>query len=773
MFIEYFKSAFRNLSKHKGQTFISVAGLAAGFISCIMIFIWVNGEVSYEKFHKNADNIYRIGTERGRLFPTAVGPFLKETYPEITNSSRVHYRRWQLSYDNESRNGYIHCVDPSYLDMFSYEFVQGNPEKALASVESIILTESLAKNIFGDEDPMGKFVQIEKNKDLTVSAIVKDVPFNSHLQFDGLVNVNFLNVIFSWFPPMDSWSNGDMYTYIQVNPETDVSALLAKVQKFADERSFNRQLSFQPITDSHLYGDRDGSSMITYVYISIAAAILILLSACINYINISTARASDRAKEVGIRKVVGASKANLVLQFMGETILVSLFSAVIAFGVVKLLSPQFGELIGREIVFDPIGNPTILFGILGIILTTGILAGIYPSLILSSFRPIKVLRSRLSDKSQKSMFRRVLLIGQFAVSVFLLVGVAVIYGQLDYMKNKNLGYDHSTILYLYLQSDFFQHVSPIMSDFDNDPNIASYTFSNTTLARAETTTSGMDWEGKQEGEEIVFRVQAAGYGFADVFGIEMKEGRFFSRDFATDLEQGYIVNEAAVAAMGIESPIGKRFSYGDKEGQIIGVVKDYNYRSLHYEIQPLLLAMRPGWSDVLAIRVESGNIFQAADNINGIVKKHIPDFPQEVQFSDQIIERHYQTEKRIGKIFAIASGLAIFMSILGLIGLVSYAVRRRIKEIGVRKILGAKVIGIVQLILKEFVVAVGLACVIAWPLAYLTCSRWLESFAFTIDISWAYFVMPGIITLFIALITASFYALKAAHTNPVDTLKYE
>ncbi|MEE9441983.1 MAG: ABC transporter permease [candidate division Zixibacteria bacterium] len=773
MFIDYFKSAFRNLTKHKGQTFISIAGLAAGFICCIMIFIWVEGELSYEKIHKNADHIYRAKTEHGRLWVAAVAPYLKETYPEITNSTRVHHRWWQLTYDNKSLNGRIHCVDPSFLDIFSYEFVKGNPANALASGESIIITETLANSIFGDKDPIGKIIQIEKREPLTVSGVIKDVPFNSHIQFDGLVNVNFLNVIFSWFPQMDSWTDGDMYTYIQVNPDIDVSALRAKVQKFADERSFERQIIFQPITDIHLYGDRGGAPLITYVYISIAAAILILLSACINYINLSTARASDRAKEVGIRKVVGASKANLILQFMGETVLVALSSAIIAMGIVKLLSPQFGELIGREILFNPFGNPVIILGILGIILATGIIAGIYPSLILSSFRPIKVLRSTFNDKSQKSIFRRVLLIGQFAVSIFLLVAVAVIYSQLDYIKNKDLGYDHSTILYVYLQSDFFRHVGPIMNDFDNNPDIADYTFTNTTLDSPETSTNNVKWEGQQEGEKIIFRVQAAGYGFADVFGIEMEEGRFFSRDFSTDLEQGYIVNEAAVTAMKMESPIGKRFSCQDREGRIIGVVKNYHFRSLHYEIQPLVLAMRPDWSDILAIRVESGNILRTADNIQGIIKKHIPDYPIEVRFSDQAIGRHYQTEKRIGKIFAIASGLAIFMSILGLIGLVSYAVRRRIKEIGVRKILGANVIGIVQLILKEFVYAVGLACIISWPLAYIACKRWLESYAFTINVSWAYFVIPGIITMLIAILTAGFYAFKAANTNPVETLKYE
>ncbi|UCC43736.1 MAG: ABC transporter permease [Candidatus Zixiibacteriota bacterium] len=773
MLHNFLKSAIRSLLRRKGQSAISILGLTVGLACSIMISIWVSGELSYDSFHTSAPYIYQVYHDSSRQGPTALAPFLKESYPEIENTARVHPRWWQIGHQDESCNARVHCVDPSFLSMFSFDLLQGDAARVLESPESIVLSESLAARIFGDEDPIGQTISIEKRQNVMVTGVMKDVPFNSHLQFEALVNVRFLNVIFSWFPPMDSWEDGDMWNYVMVKPGTDVTALLAKVQQFADARGFEVQMRMEPIREIYLAGSGDGNPPIVYIYVFIGAALLILLSAGVNYVNLATARASDRAREVGIRKVVGARRSHLIRQFMGETVVVATVSAILALSLAEFLREPFEALVNRNLSSGVFTDPVLVVGVLVVALITGVIAGIYPSLVLSSFQPTRVFRVSSGRGGRTSLIRRALVVGQFSISIFLITGAMVVYHQMDYLKSKDLGYNHEAILYLTLQSDIFAQLQPIMNDLDANPNVLRYTFTNTMLDRRESTTRNVAWEGQLEGEEICVGVQSAGYSFAEVFGIEMVEGRFFSPNFATDLESGYIVNEAAVAAMNMTSPVGKRFSLSGQDGRIVGVVKDYHHRSLHYEIQPLVLAIRPGWSDNLAIRVAPADIVGTARAIQAIVKKYVPDYPVEVRFFDERLEAHYRSERRTASMLTAASILAVFMSCLGLIGLVSYAVRQRAREIGIRKVLGSSVTAILRLITTEFIVGVGLACLIAWPLAYYAADRWLTSFAYAISPSWLTFAVAGGLTLLIALSTAGHYALRAAQANPSDALRCE
>jgi putative ABC transport system permease protein len=773
MFHSYFRSAIRSLLRRKSQTAISVLGLTIGLTCAIMISIWVRGELSYDRFHARAENLYQVTHERGELGPTALAPYLEETFPEVEQACRVHHRRWQIGHQDRSCNGLVHCVDPSFLSMFSFGMVQGDPARVLESPESIVLTESLAKRIFGDQDPIGQTVSIEKSQELTVTGVMADVPYNSHLQFEALVNVNFLNDIFSWFPPMDSWTDGDMWTYVLVTPGADLSALRNRIQQIPDMDWSGQQVRLDPITEIYLAGSGDGNPPIVYVYVFIGAAILILLSAGVNYVNLATARASDRAREVGIRKVVGAQRSHLMRQFMGETVVVAVVSAVLALGLAECIRGPFGALIGQSFPWSVVADPQFVVSTLVIALVMGVAAGIYPALVLSSFRPTRVFRISSGRSSRTSPVRRLLVVGQFSISIFLLVGAFVIYSQMHYLKSKDLGYDREAILYLELQSDIYTQLGPIMADLDANPKVLKYTFTNTLLDESETSTNEVSWEGQGEGDKVYVRVQSAGYSFPDVFGIEMAEGRFFSRDFPSDQESGYIVNETAVRAMNLTDPIGKRFSLMGQDGQIVGVVKDYNYRPLHYAIQPLVLAIRPGWSDNLAIRVAAGDVVGTAEAIQTIVKKYVPDYPLEVGFYDDLLASHYRSEQRTAHMMTAASVLAVFMSCLGLIGLVSYAVRQRSREIGIRKVLGSSVTAILSLITAEFFVGVGVACLVAWPLAYVATERWLSSFAYAISPSWLIFVAAGILTLLIALATSGYFAVRAARANPSDALRYE
>lgn len=775
MLRNYVKAALRSLIRRKGQTLISIAGLTAGLLACILILAWVRGEISYDRFHANGDRIYRLIHSRGTLWPCAIAPYMKATYAEVENTARLHHRFWQMTHEDKTFEGTVKCVDPSFLDMFSFELIQGDREKVISSPQSIAITRTMARRIFGDENVIGKTLLIEKRFPLTVTGILNDTPFNSHLQFDALVNLEVMRAQYSWYPQGESWTDGDLWVYVQVAPGTDTGALQTRLQQLVDERfpTAGIDVDLQPVTGIHLYGATEGTPAIIYVYIFIGAAVLILLSACINYINLSTARAGDRAREIGIRKVVGAGRSALVRQFMGETVLVALSAAVLALVLTELLRPQFSALVGREIPLDITGDPLVILGVLGMVFITGLLAGIYPSLMLSSLRPVKILRSSVTGVAKGSTLRRLLVVGQFAVSIFLLAGVAVVYGQLDYIRQKNLGYDHRSILHLELRGDIYSHLRPIINDLDSDPGVLAYTFTNTLLHRSETSTDEVSWEGRQEGEMMYTRVLSGGYGFADVFGIEMAQGRFFSPDFSTDIEEGYILNEAAVAAMGVADPVGKKFSCLGRDGTIIGIVKDFHFRSMHYEIQPLVLTMRPDWSDNLAIKVSADDVMATAGRVQAIIRKHVPDYPAEVQFFEDEIGALYNPENRIARIFAIASGLAIFLSCLGTLGLVSHTVRRRTREIGVRKVFGASVAGIVRLITREFVVAALIACTIAWPIAFYASTRWLQNFAFSISISWLMMIVPGLIILLVAVLTAGSHAIGAARVNPIRSLRNE
>jgi len=774
MLLNSIRPAFRSVHRRRGQTLISVAGLAAGLLGCLLIFIWVRGELSYDRFHENADRTRRVAVDQSNQTPCALAAFLEETYTEVERAVRVHPRWWNISREQSAHQARINCVDPSVFDVFSWEFVRGNPDEAIASPHSIVMTESLAGRVFGDTDPMGQTVMIEKTLPMTVTGIIRDVPFNSHFDFEALTNLATMRELFSWYPPDDSWTDGDVYTYVLLHDGASRLQFQGKIQAFADSRFPEADISvdLQPITDIHLRYAGSGATGITYVYIFVGAALLILLSACVNYINLATARANDRAREVGVRKVIGAGRTNLVAQFMAETVIVALIAAAIALGLAELLRPQFSGLVGREVSFDLLGDPIIVAGTLAIVVITGLVAGLYPSIVLASFRPVTALRWSGSEKARGSTLRRLLVIAQFALSVFLISGVAVVATQLDYVRNKDLGYDREGILSLPLGADIWQHLGAIFNDLDNNPHVVSYTGLNTLLDRAETTTDGVSWEGQADGQKMTVRVLSVGYNFPHVFRIPMVAGRFFSEEHPSDREQGYVLNETAVSQLGWKDPIGKRFAYGERKGTVIGVVKDFNFRSLHHEIQPLVMATFP-WTDNLAIRVASDNLAATAADIQTIVKKYVPDYPLQIGFFEEELASHYRGEQRTAQLLGIASGLAILMSCLGLLGLVSHAVRRRTKEIGVRKVLGATISNITGLISREFAVTVGIACLIAWPAAYWAASQWLHNFAFTAPISWWLLAVSGVITLAAAVATAGFHTLRAARANPVEALRYE
>jgi putative ABC transport system permease protein len=772
MFFNYIKAAIRSLLKQKGQTIIGIISLTGGLICSIIISLWLRGELSYDKFHDKAERTYRVIHDESKQTPMAFGLYVKENFPEVLDAARLNRRFWQITHEGNSFMGRVFCADPSFLDIFTYRYISGDSEDPLGDPYSIVLTENLAIRLFGDEDPIGKTIAVEGRQPLIVTAVIEDVPFNSHMRFDAITQLYLMNIMYSWFETDESWTGGDLWTYILLHENASPSAVRDKIQQLAIQIDPDVNITLEPLTDIHLLESQSGASLMTYVYIWSGAAILILLSACINYINLSTARSLTRAREVGVRKAIGANRMDLVRQFMSETMIITFISMLLAVALIELLLPAFSSLAGRPVSFSLIEDPILILSLFGIVILTGIIAGFYPAIALSAFKPVKVLRNAPGNGTGKSLSRKILVVVQFSVSIFLLTAVAVVYSQMKFIQSKDLGYDYDKIVYVDLNGSIYNHLGAIYEDLDKNPSIVSYTGTNTTLDEAETTTDNVSWEGQQDGQEVVFRALSIGYNFMDVYGAEMIEGRFFSRDFATDSEEGYIVNQAAVAAMGMTEPIGKRFTFEDRQGRIIGVIKDFNYRSLHYEVQPLVIGMFP-WADNLAIKINAENTAEVVSYIAEVILTHVPDYPLVFNFLEDEIAANYRSETQMGKIFSIAALMAVLMSCLGLLGLTSYSVTRRTKEIGIRKVLGASISNVVRLISKEFVFSILLACLIAWPLAWYAAERWLENFAFTISLSWEFFVLSAVLTLVIAMLTASYHALKAALTNPVSALRHE
>ena len=783
LFWNYVKVALRKIRRHKGYSFINISGLAIGMACCFLVFLWVKDELSFDRFHSNAQEIYRVllnpqDTDIYHPYgPGPLGPALAADYPEIINFTRMFgHANGPLKYRNQVFNGKVRGVSPSFFEIFTFPFVKGDSKNCLSEPHSIVLTEKMAAKLFKDEDPIGKTLGFEwwgTWHDLKVTGVIKDVPSNTHIQFDYLLPFEFV----TWSGmTIESWDIGSYKTYVLLPKNSnfkEVSEKIAGTVKRHYPESPNT-LHLEPLTRIHLY-NFTGGGPITYVYIFSIIGILILCIACINFMNLSTARSMERAREVGMRKVVGSTRAQLIRQFLGESVLLSLLSFILALILVHALLPSVNNIVGKPLTLPYSGSPLFIF--LGIAILTGILSGSYPAVFLSSFRPVTVLKGQVRSGSQNIRLRKLLVIGQFVVSIALITGTIIIYQQLVYMRNMDMGINKSHVINMELRGSLRNQYGTIKSELLRNPDVLAVSATNGSFSKVFGTDK-IGWEGKPEDKRIFMSIHSVDFDYQKIFDIKMAQGRYFSQDYPTDVSDGIIVNETAAKIMGMESPIGQRISCWipfdpQRSGTIIGVAKDFHFRSLHEKINPLVLVIAPGWFTDVYVRMKPENVPETLGFIEKTIQEFAPDFPFEYSFLDEDIDNLYKTEQQIGNLIKYGTFLAIFIACLGLFGLASFTAEKRTKEIGIRKVLGASVSGIVLLLTKEFTKWVILANLIAWPIAYYVMSRWLQNFAYHVNIGIWTFLLSAALALVTALITISLQAVKTAASNPVDSLRYE
>jgi putative ABC transport system permease protein len=785
MLKNYLKIALRNIKRQKGYSFINITGLALGMACCLFITIWVLDELSYDKFHEKAANLYRIEENQdysGRQFhvnvtPYPLAPALKDEIPEIIDASRYVWAGGLLFRyeDKVFFEDDIRAVDPSFFQMFTFPLLKGDENVALNSPYSLVLSEDIAEKYFGEEDPLGQMISINNQYDFTVTGIMKNVPHNSYLQFDIVIPYEFLR---KTGKTDDEFGSNSIQTFIELQENIPVEQADEKIFGFIRTRlpESRTDLVLMPYTRIHLhsyFGWEKDAGAVQYIYIFSLIALFVLLIACINFMNLSTARSANRAKEVGLRKVVGALKRHIIQQFYGESVIFAFIALIFAVFIVTLLLPAFSSLAAKELSWDVSGIGSVLLGLLAITLFTGLVAGSYPALFLSAFQPVKVLRGSLKSGAGSSRFRKVLVVVQFSISILLIIGTTVVYKQLNFMKNRRLGWDKEHLVYIYLRADIKNSYEILKTELVKDSRILGVTGAYQLPSYNSANAGGADWDGKDPELEPLIGINAVDIDFIETLKIEIAEGRSFSREFSSDLSKSFIVNEEVAKIMEKESVVGERFSFVGVEGSIIGVMKNFHYQPIRNKIEPLAIHVFPDYINYMLIRIPPGSISESLQFIENTWNRVIPDYPLEYRFLDEAFDRMYRTEDRVGTLLKYFAILAVFIACLGLFGLASFTAEQRTKEIGVRKVLGASVSQVTLLLCKQFLLLVLLANVIACPVAYLVMKNWLQNYAYQTGLGLFIFAAAMAAALIVAIISVSFQAIKAAISNPVDSLRYE
>lgn len=784
----YVKTALRNLFKHKGYSFINIVGLAIGIACCILILLWVRDELSFDGFHAKADHIYRAVEEQtytgDALFKVAVtpaplAPALKDEMPEVVEACRyTSAPRFLVRYeDHRFYESGLGMVDPAFWTMFSFPLVKGEPETVFSQMNSIVLSESMAEKYFGSEDPIGKVLRLENMFDLIVSGIMHDLPDNSHLQFDFLMPFELLRF---GGQRLDQWGNNSHYTYIELAPAADPILVDEKIRGFITEHlpESKTTLHLQPLRRIHLHSDYvadvAGHGDMRYIYIFSLTALLVLVIACINFMNLATARSGNRAREVGMRKVTGAYRSDILRQFLAESVLYALFAFILALGMAALLLPAFGNLAGKTLSLGISQGPGLYLGLIGMAVLAGLGAGLYPALFLSGFDPVRVLRSSSMTGPKGRTFRRLLVILQFALSIGLIITSVVVQNQLNFMRKKPLGFDREHVLYM----QFGMQTARLYESFKNEaltaPMVLDVSSASQLPVYILNSTSSVSWPGKDPNDDVLFHNVTVTHDFFKTMQMETAEGRMFSREYPTDIESAYIINQTAARAIGDGSQVGKAFTMWETPGTIVGIVKDFHFKSLNTTVEPLVIRLRPAEPyTYLLIRVGGGDVPAAIQHLNKAWEKVSPTFPFDYTFLDESFDRLYRAEQRLGLIFGAFTGLAILIACLGLLGLAAFVAERRTREIGVRKVLGASARSIVLLLTREFAVLVAVANLLAWPTAYYAMHKWLQNYAYNSGLDLWIFLGAGLAALAIALLTVTWQAVRAAMVDPVKSLRYE
>jgi putative ABC transport system permease protein len=798
MLKSYLKIAWRNLLKNKLFSAINIIGLSVGIACCSVIYLYVTYELSYDTYNQKAGRIFRVTTinrqpkKTDHFAPSSpvMAQRIKANFPEVANYVRFIFSHRSITYkDKKFYDTKILYADSGLFDVFSLNMLEGDPNKALTKPYSIVLTENSAKKYFGGEPAMGKMLRFSDTINLMVTGIIKDIPRNSHFSTDCFISRVTMNEMnknnTDWKEQELNWFNCDSYSYILLHENVDYKKLGPKINTIMDKEmaeirkqvGMSLNIELQPVTDIHLKSHLDAefrgsvNGDITYVYIFTGAAILILLIACCNFINLSTARSLNRSKEIGLRKVIGAQRLQLVTQFLGESLMFAAIASVISLLIVLLCIPLFNSFIGTSLSL----SLNLVWLYLFIIAAVGLLAGVYPALLMSSFAPIQSLKGNIRPGLSDLIFRKGLVIFQFSIAIMLIIGTTLILKQLNFIQNRNIGMNKEQVVSLEMKGSDGLRADIILKELLRNPKVTQGTLNSFSFKGVSNIT--LLPEGFSENELTSSYVISVDENFLNTFQIKLVAGRDFSKDFINDVKEAFIVNEAAVKAFNWKTPkeaIGKKVTWAfGKEGRIIGVVKDFNFTSLHDDVKPILIHIFPQWFAYVSLRLKTGDLIKTMREIEGTWKSVTRVSPFEYTFLEEDFNNLYRSEQNMRNVLSAFTFLSILVACLGLFGLASFTIKQRVKEIGIRKVLGSSVGNIVQLLSKDFLKLVMFSFVIASPIAWYGMNKWLQDYAYRIDIGLWVFVLAGALAFVIAFLTVSFQAIKAAVANPVKSLRTE
>ena len=795
MFKNYFKTTIRNFWRNKGYSFLNIAGLAIGIACAGLIFLWVEDEVNWDQYNTKNDRLYRIKENQKYdtyvatfgSTPAPMAPALLKDIPGIANTCRIiGYKTALITIGNKSIYAFPNYADASMFSMFTFPFVQGDAKTAFAQLYSMVITQSTAKKFFGDEkNVVGKIVRVDNKQDYVVSGVIHDIPKNSTVQFEWVAPLQvWWNENKSW---AQSWGNNDLDTYVELKPNVSAAAInkilydfIQKREPKANANPFLFSAKDWYLRDEFDNGVQTGSGRIEYVHLFSIIAWIILLIACINFMNLATARSAKRAREVGVRKVLGAIKQNLILQFIGEAVLMSLVAAILALMIMWAALPSFNLLVQKNLSLG-LYKPLHVSALLIIALISGLIAGSYPSVYLSSFNPIFILKGLKLKTGSAEMIRKGLVILQFTVSIILIISTIVIYQQIQFAKGRSLGFNKNNLLEVNTNDEFNKNYEIIKQNILNTGVVENVALSDYTPLYGGNNTGGFLWEGKPANSKVLVSSRGVSPGFMNTYGLKIIEGRdFVIKDSTTSKQMNILITQSLEKLMGNGNALGKTIRWdGDTSGtvlNIVGVVNDYIYGDMYGKPDPVYFYC-PDYQNTSEMYVRlkpTANVEAALKEIETVIKKANPSYPFTYQFVDDQFNRMFLNEALIGKLSRVFAGLSIFISCLGLFGLAAYTAERRTKEIGVRKVLGASVAGIASLLSMDFLKLIVLSCIVAFPIAWWVMDNWLKKYnKYRIEMSWWVFIAAGISAILIALLTISFQSIKAAIANPVKSLRTE
>lgn len=797
--------AIRNIIKYWNYSLINISGLAIGLASFMFIVLYISDELSYDKFNEKADRIYRVNrfynannaNEDAATCPFPLAETLEKAYPDLVEKTVMFFNglrpKWFFDYTN-SKNEVVKFnetnfffVDSTVFEVFTFPFVQGDPKTALARPRTIVLTESTAKRYFGNESPIGKSIRIEEFTTFEVTGVIKDIPSQSHFRIDMMASMSTFiqfNGGRSRFNP--GWIGNPYWTYVLLKPGVKPAMLDKKFPDFyktyyteiknQDVKHYLQSLKDIHLKSHHMY-EMHPNSDIMYVYILSIIAGIVLILACINFMNLVTASSAGRAKEIGVKKVFGSDRKGLAIQFLGEAVIQSVFAMIIALILVEILLPSLNSFTGKHIVTSFLLQPKLFAFTLLLSFVVGIFAGIYPAIILSSFQPLKVLKGALRSGSKSAAARRTLVVFQFTISIGLIIGAFVVFAQLNFMRNAKIGFKKDQIITFESVQQLFRNYDAFKQELKESKDIVSVTGMEDVLGVYHNTRA-YQIEGLNPGEDYYVPAFMVDWDFLQTFDFKVISGRAFSREFPSDTINAVVINETMVRNMGwtLENALGRRVKSMDGDERVIGVVKDFNALSLRSPLNNFIIDMfrRPQvFARVIAVRINSNNYSQALSFIESKWNKFVPTRPFEYQILEQQIGSQYNDEEKFGKFTIMLSILAIIIASMGLIGLTSFLAEQRTKEIGIRRVLGASTGGIIKLMSNEFIVLLAISNLISWPITYIATTRWLGTYSSHIGTKWELYILSGLITLFVALIITGVRAYRTSHMNPAKTLKYE